>query len=124
LKYLNYKKNANPNAHVRVFNVAMKLNGETYEEYIVNAFNYTLRKMASYWGHNYMLEFLDYNFFELMQVFNKHHHKMQNDKHIYMELKSIKQGETKWVKVYYECIQKLVHGLQNPTTNKFLIVVF
>ncbi len=109
---------------MRVFNVAMKLNGETYEEYIVNAFNYTLRKMASYWGHNYMLEFLDYNFFELMQVFNKHHHKMQNDKHIYMELKSIKQGETKWVKVYYECIQKLVHGLQNPTTNKFLIVVF
>jgi len=124
LKYLDYKKDANPNARVKVFNVAMKENGETYEEYIVNAFNYTLREMASYWGHNYMLKFPNYSFFELMQVLCKHHHKMQNDKQIYMELKSIKQGETKWVKVYYEPIQKLVHGLRNPTTNNFLTIVF
>jgi hypothetical protein len=87
LKYLDYKKDANPNAHVKVFNVAMKENGETYEEYIVNAFNYTLREMASYWGHKYMLKFHNYSFFELMQVLCKHHHKMQNDKQIYMELK-------------------------------------
>jgi hypothetical protein len=28
------------------------------------------------------------------------------------------------VEVYYEWIQKLAHGLQVPTTNKFLTIVF
>jgi hypothetical protein len=32
------------NVHVRVFNVAVRANGETFEEYISNAFNYTLKK--------------------------------------------------------------------------------
>jgi hypothetical protein len=34
-----------------------------------------------------------------------------------MELKNMKQEETKKVEVNYEQIQKLVHGLQVPTTN-------
>jgi hypothetical protein len=32
--------------------------------------------------------------------------------------------ETKRVEVYYEWIQKLVHGLQVLTTNNFLTIVF
>ncbi len=36
----------------------------------------------------------------------------------------MKQEETKTVEVYYEWIQKLVHGLQVPTTNGFLTIVF
>jgi len=40
-----------------------------------------------------------------------------------MELKNMKHEETKKVEVYYEHIQKLVHGLQIPTTNSFLIIV-
>ncbi len=43
LKYPNYKKNANPNACVRVFNVAIRVNGKTFE-YIINGFSYTLKK--------------------------------------------------------------------------------
>jgi hypothetical protein len=41
-----------------------------------------------------------------------------------MELKNIKQGETKQVEVYCEHIQKLVHGLQTPTVDNFLTIVF
>jgi hypothetical protein len=41
-----------------------------------------------------------------------------------MELKNMKQEETKRVEVYYERIQKLVHGLQIPTIDNFLIIVF
>jgi hypothetical protein len=41
LKYPNYKKDANLDAHVKVFNSIVKVNGETYEEYIINAFIYT-----------------------------------------------------------------------------------
>jgi hypothetical protein len=43
---------------------------------------------------------------------------------IYMELKNMKQEEIERVEVYYEWIQKLVHGLQIPTTNRFLTIVF
>jgi hypothetical protein len=41
-----------------------------------------------------------------------------------MELKNIKHGEIKWVKVYYEHIQELTHGLQTPTTYNFSTIVF
>jgi hypothetical protein len=41
-----------------------------------------------------------------------------------METKSMKQEETERVEVYYERIQKLVHGLQVPTRDNFLIIVF
>ncbi len=58
-----------------------------------------------------MLEFLDCIFSELIYAFCKHHWKIQNDEQIYMELKNMKQEETKRVEVYYERIQKLAHGL-------------
>jgi hypothetical protein len=41
-----------------------------------------------------------------------------------MELNNIKQGETKWVEVYYKRTQKLIHGLQTPTIDNFLTIVF
>jgi hypothetical protein len=41
-----------------------------------------------------------------------------------MDFKIIKQGKTEGIEVYYECIQKLVHGLQTPKTNNFLTIVF
>ncbi len=55
LKYLDYKKNEYPNVHVRASNTTIKTNGETYEEYNINAFSYTLKNMALNWCHNYML---------------------------------------------------------------------
>jgi hypothetical protein len=63
LKYLDYKKNANPNAHVKVFNVTVKENGKTSEEYIINGFNHTLKKTTTNWCHNYMSEFPNCRFF-------------------------------------------------------------
>jgi hypothetical protein len=41
-----------------------------------------------------------------------------------MELKNKKQKHIKRVEVYYERIQKLAHGLQVPTTNSFLTIMF
>jgi hypothetical protein len=41
-----------------------------------------------------------------------------------MELKNMEQEETERVEVYYERIQKLVHGLQVLTTDSFLTTVF
>ncbi len=36
----------------------------------------------------------------------------------------MKHEETKKVEVYYEQIQKLAHGLQVPTINNFLTIMF
>jgi hypothetical protein len=41
--YHDFKKNVNPNAHVKVFNSVVKTNVESFEEYIIIALNYTLR---------------------------------------------------------------------------------
>jgi hypothetical protein len=43
LKYFDLKNDANPYAHVKVFNFAIKANGETSKEYIINAFSYMLK---------------------------------------------------------------------------------
>jgi hypothetical protein len=47
LKYPNYKKGVDYYVHVRVFQVAIKANGKISKEYIINAFNYTLRETIS-----------------------------------------------------------------------------
>jgi hypothetical protein len=41
-----------------------------------------------------------------------------------MELKNMKQEEIERVEVYYEWIQKLAHGLQIPTIDSFITIVF
>jgi hypothetical protein len=92
-KYLDFKKDVDPNVHVRVFNFIVKAIAKTFEEYIINAFSYTLRNMASDWCHNYMLKFHDYIFLEFTYAFCKHHRKIHNDKQIYMELKNMKEKE-------------------------------
>jgi hypothetical protein len=42
-KYLDFKKDVNPNVHVKVFNSTIKLNAWTSKEYIINLFNYMLK---------------------------------------------------------------------------------
>jgi hypothetical protein len=43
LKYPNFKKVVNLDAHVKLFNSIIKVNAKTFEMYIINAFSYTLR---------------------------------------------------------------------------------
>jgi hypothetical protein len=45
-KYLDFKKDVDPDAHVKMFNSLVKANAETSKEYIINVFNYTLKDMA------------------------------------------------------------------------------
>jgi hypothetical protein len=43
LKYPDFKKDVDPNAHVRMFNSTIKANAKTFEVYIINAFSYMLQ---------------------------------------------------------------------------------
>jgi hypothetical protein len=45
--YHDFKKNVDPNAHVKVFNSIVKGNVKTSKEYIINAFSYMLRDKTS-----------------------------------------------------------------------------
>jgi hypothetical protein len=87
-----------------MFNSVIKVNIKTFKEYIINAFNYTLKNTTSNQCYNYMLKFFDYIFSKLTQAFCKCHRKTQNDEQIYMELKNMKHEEIKRVEVYYEQI--------------------
>ncbi len=46
-KYPDFKKDDDLDVHVKVFNFVVKANAETSKEYIINAFNYTLRNTTS-----------------------------------------------------------------------------
>jgi hypothetical protein len=48
LKYHDFKKDVDLDVHVKVFNFVVKVNVETFEEYIINAFSYMLKYMASH----------------------------------------------------------------------------
>jgi hypothetical protein len=52
--YLKYKKNFDPNAHVRVFKATIKANYEMIDEEISNWFNFTSKDNGSNWCNNYM----------------------------------------------------------------------
>ncbi len=45
-KYFDFKKNVDPDVHVKVFNYEVKENACTFKEYVINAFNYMLRDTA------------------------------------------------------------------------------
>jgi len=124
LKYFNFKKDVGLNAHVTMFNSVIKANAETSQKYIINVFSFMLKNTTLDRCHDYILEFPNFIFSKFTHAFCKCHQKTQNDKQIYIELKNMKQGETKKVEVYYEHIQKTVHGLQILTINNFMTIVF
>ncbi len=76
LKYLDFKKDVDPDVHVRMFNFVVKENVETSEKYIINVFNYMLRDITLNWCRNYMSKLLDYIVLEFTQAFCKCHQKI------------------------------------------------
>jgi transcription elongation factor GreA-like protein len=73
LKYFDFKKDVDPDAHVKMFNSEIKTNIKTSKKHIIDAFSYMLRDTTSNWCQNYMSEFPKYVFLELTQAFYKRH---------------------------------------------------
>jgi hypothetical protein len=76
LNYLKYAKDVDPNVHVRVFKVVIRINGETSDVEIVNLFSFILRDIMSNWCNNYMGDYLDSAFVELQLTFCKRYIKV------------------------------------------------
>ncbi len=47
-------KDSGPDVHVKVFKVAIRINGETEDVYIVNLFSFTFKDIVFDWCNNYM----------------------------------------------------------------------
>ncbi len=69
LNYLEYVKNFNPYAHVKVFKVAIRANNETNYVKILNLFNSTLIDTMFDWCNNYLGDCPNCTFVELQLVF-------------------------------------------------------
>ncbi len=69
LNYLEYVKDSNLDAHVRVFKPTIKANGETKYAEIVNLLSFTLRDIVFNWCNNYMGNYLDCTFAKLQLTF-------------------------------------------------------
>jgi hypothetical protein len=54
LQYPTYVKDTNPNAHIKVFQKAIKVNGKTMEIDIINMFGFILKDSMSKWNENYI----------------------------------------------------------------------
>jgi hypothetical protein len=72
-KYLDFKKNVDPNVHVKVFNFVVNTNVESFEKYIINAYNNIFRDTTSNWCHNYMSIFPNCMFSKVTHAFCKRH---------------------------------------------------
>jgi hypothetical protein len=76
LKYLEYVKDSNPDAHVKKNKVAIRANGETKDVRIVNMFSFTLRDVVFDWCNNYMGDYPYCIFVKLQLTFCKRYKKV------------------------------------------------
>ncbi len=50
--------------------------------------------------------------------------KVQNDEHVQLQLKNMKQEKNERVEVYYEKLLKLANSLQHMIIDNFLTIIF
>jgi len=79
LNYLEYVKDSDPNAHVRVFKASIRANSETNDAEIVNMFNFIFKDIVFNWCNNYLGDYPNYIFAKLQLTFCKRYIKVQND---------------------------------------------
>jgi hypothetical protein len=63
--FLQYFKDFDPDAHVRVFKAVIKANSETDDAKIINLFSFTLKDIMYDWCNNYLGNYPDCTFVEL-----------------------------------------------------------
>ncbi len=71
LNYHEYVKDFDPYVHVRVFKIAIRVNGETKDVKIVNLFSFTLKDTMSNQCNNHMRYYPNYIFIKLQLAFCK-----------------------------------------------------
>ncbi len=94
-----------------MFRKAIQANGEKQDVNIMNLFCFTLMDAILERGKNFMQSHVGCTFFELEVAFYKQYHTVQNNEHVYMAFRVIKQGNDEKVEVYYERIFKLANCL-------------
>jgi hypothetical protein len=103
-----------------MFQKVIQANGEKQNTDVMNLFIFTLRDAILEWGENFMQSHPSCNFSKFEATFCKPYYIVQNDEHVYMALRVIKQGNNEKVEVYYEHIFKLANYLQHKANESLL----
>jgi dynactin complex subunit len=122
--YLIYSVRTSLDAHVKVFQKAIQVNGERNDLNIINLFCFTLRDAISKWGENFMQSHLGCTFAELEVVFYKRYQKVQTNEHVYMVMKVIKQVMKEKVEISYELLLKLANFLNHNVDDNLFMTFF
>jgi len=64
-------KDIDPDAHIKVLKIYIKVNGEIMEANIANLFGFILQNNILEWGGNFVQDHPNYTFEELEQAFCK-----------------------------------------------------
>ncbi len=74
--YLEYVKDSNLDVHVKVFKVAIRANSEIDDAKFINLFSFNLKDIVFNWCNNYMGDYPDCIFVELLLAFCKRYRKV------------------------------------------------
>jgi len=124
VSYQMYEENSDPDAHVIAFERAIRVNGETEDDEIINLFGTTLKKGPQKWHDKFLRATPDSTWRELRTAFCRRYRKEQTDEQIYAAIKQLKQGPNEKVEEYYEKFMDLVDNLSSPPGSGFVMTNF
>jgi hypothetical protein len=75
-------------------------------------------------GRKFYVVSSELQFFGVESTFRKPYRTIQNNEHVYMAFRVIKQGNKENVEVYYEQIFKLANYLQHKANESLLTTLF
>ena len=122
--YQLYEENSDPDAHVIAFERALRANGETDGEEIINLFGTTLRKAPQKWHDKFLRATPHSTWPELKAAFCRRYRKEQTDEQIYAAIKHMKQGSNEKVEEFYERFMDLVDNLSSQLGSGFVMTNF
>ena len=124
LPYPPFKDSKDPDAHVWVFLTTAQANRETNVAELINLFRYSLREGASEWFSNYITDFPNTTFNDLITAFRKRYRMINSEEKAYKQLHQLIQQPRKKIEVYYERLMKIANLLEMKHDDHSFITYF
>ena len=124
LPYPPFEDSKDPDAHVRVFLTAARANRETDFAKLINLFGYSLHEGASEWFSNYITDFPNTTFDDLIIAFRKRFRMINSEEEAYKQLHRVTQQPREKVEAYYERLMKIANLLKMNHDDRSLITYF
>ena len=124
LPYPPFEDCKDPDAHVRVFLTAARANRETDFAELINLFGNSLREGVSEWFSNYITNFPNTTFNDLITTFCKRYRMINSEEEAYKQLHRLTQQPREKVEAYYERLMKIANLLKMKHDDRSFITYF